>query len=129
VQLLGAYQGDVDALLASFDAYVFPSYWEGFPYSILEALRAGCAIVATRVGGIPEAISNGHDGILIEPRSATAIVDAIEYLLANPDARQTLSANARERYERDFSLHGMHQRMRGALSPVRSAGGAIRVAL
>jgi glycosyltransferase involved in cell wall biosynthesis len=51
VEMLGHYSGSIDELLSSLDIYLFPSLWEGFPYSIIEAMRAGCAIVSTRVGG------------------------------------------------------------------------------
>ena len=67
VQLLGHYDGGIDLLLTTFDLYVFPSLLEGFPYSIIESMRAGRTIIATNVGGIPEAIMDGKDGLLIEP--------------------------------------------------------------
>jgi glycosyltransferase involved in cell wall biosynthesis len=112
VELLGHYGGDVDALLSRFDLYVFPSLWEGFPYSIVEAMRAGVPIVATRVGGIPEAIADGKDGLLVEPDSRDAMIGAIARLLDDPDLRRSLGRNARLKYENSLSLDKMHLRVR-----------------
>ncbi len=68
--------------------FVFPSYTEGFPNVILEAMACGCPIVATSVGAIPEIldIANGNDfGICIEPKDVNAIKDAIKIFLFNSD--------------------------------------------
>lgn len=64
---------------------VVPSRWpENFPYAVLEAQLAGCAVVATRVGGIPEQIDDGVDGILVEPADPAALAHAVRGLLAEP---------------------------------------------
>ena len=115
VDLLGHYTRDVGSLLASFDIFVFPSFWEGFPYSIIESMRAGCVIVATKVGGIPEAITDGQEGVLIEPRSAQDIVNAVKKLRENSDLRETLSRNARRKFEEELSLDSMHTQVRELL--------------
>jgi glycosyltransferase involved in cell wall biosynthesis len=112
VEMLGHYEGDVDELLSTFDLYVFPSLWEGFPYSIIEAMRAGAVIVATRVGGIPEAIMDGKEGLLVEPGSRDAIVDALQRLLDDPNLRRSLGRHARLKYENSLSLDKMHLRVR-----------------
>lgn len=108
VDQLGHFNGDISELLSRFDVYVFPSLWEGFPYSILEAMRAGSAIIATNVGGIPEAIENEMHGLLITPNSSVSIVHAITRLLMNPELRIALSQQARVRFEREFTLKRMH---------------------
>ncbi|MCG3110382.1 MAG: glycosyltransferase family 4 protein [Candidatus Manganitrophus sp. SB1] len=112
VRLLGRYQGDVNKLLRSFDIYAFPSLWEGFPYSIIEAMHAGCAIVTTNVGGIPEALADGREGLLVEPGSSEALFEAMDRLLADKNFRETLGRNARAKYERTFSLDVMRKRVR-----------------
>ncbi|CAL61310.1 Putative glycosyl transferase group 1 [Herminiimonas arsenicoxydans] len=117
VQFLGHYSGDTCALLNTFDIYVFPSLWEGFPYSIVEALRSACTIVATDVGGIPEAITNGVNGILIKPGSADAIIEAIEQLLSDAVTRDMLARNARLKFESDLELKKMHGRVREIVTP------------
>lgn len=112
VRLVGHYRGDVDELLRALDIYVFPSLWEGFPYSIIEAMRAGCAIVATNVGGIPEALTHGKEGILVSPGSTVELLEAMEQLIRDKDLRKNLAQNARKRYENEFSLNIMHEQVR-----------------
>ena len=115
IQLLGHYSGDVSALLDTFDIYVLPSLWEGLPYSIIESMRSACVIVATRVGGIPEAITDGKEGLLISPGSTSEIVSAIERLMADPEMCRSLANNARLKYENELSLKKMHCRAREVL--------------
>jgi glycosyltransferase involved in cell wall biosynthesis len=107
VEMFGYFQGSIDEVLCSLDIYLFPSLWEGFPYSIIEAMRAGCTIISTRVGGIPEAIRDGEDGLLIDPASTAAIADAIEKLIPDPNLRARLAASARKRFTQKFSLASM----------------------
>lgn len=119
VSLTGYYDGDINELLVSFDIYVFPSLWEGFPYSILEAMRAGCAIVATRVGGIPEAIGNNEEGLLVPPGSENALAEAIEKLVHGREFCASLRINARQKFNEKFSLQVMHENLTRVF---RSAG-------
>jgi len=112
VDMLGHFQGDINALLATFDVYIFPSLWEGFPYSIVEALRSACVIVATKVGGIPEAITDGVEGMLIAPGSVNEIVQAVEHIFADRAKGKLLAKNARARFERELTLPRMFLRVR-----------------
>lgn len=117
VHMMGHYDGNVDALIQTFDLYVFPSFWEGLPSSIIEAMRASVGIVTTNVGGIPEAISHEKEGLLVDPNSSDALVDAISRLIDDPLLREKLAWNARRRYETSFSLEKMQQRVRDVLAP------------
>lgn len=112
VTLTGYHDGSIDRLLASFHLYLFPSLHEGFPYSILEAMRAGCAIITTDVGGIPEAVSDGIEGLLVRPASVDALEQAMQKLLADGELCGRLGARARERFSRDFTLEKMQLRLR-----------------
>lgn len=112
VVLLGHFTGDVDALLRSFDVFAFPSLWEGFPYSIVEAMRSQRAIVATRVGGIPEAITDGREGLLVPPGDAAALLGALRRMINDAALREACAAAARARFLSDFSLPEMHRRAR-----------------
>lgn len=112
IELTGYYKGDVDALLASFDLYVFPSLQEGFPYSILEAMRAGRPIVSTNVGGIPEAIRDSVEGLLVEPNSATGLQAAMERLILDKELAARLGVNALNRFEKEFELKAMRKSLR-----------------
>lgn len=116
VKLTGYYNGDINELLLSFDIYAFPSLWEGFPYSILEAMRAGCSIVATNVGGIPEAVRNREEALLVPPSSVEALESAIEELISDDDLRNMLGKNARNRFSDMFTIEKMNQRLQEVLS-------------
>lgn len=63
------------------NAYILPSYNEGLPIGILEAMSYGCAIIASPVGGIPEVVENGYNGFLVEPGNTKDIAKAIFHLL------------------------------------------------
>lgn len=90
-------------LLASASIYALPSYFEGLPMSILEAMAYGVPILATGVGGIPEAVANGQDGYLIAPRDIDALSQALEKMLADANLREEMGAHARQKIETTFS--------------------------
>jgi glycosyltransferase involved in cell wall biosynthesis len=79
---------------------VFPSLSEGLPVALLEAMAHGRAIVATRVGGMPEVLTDGADARLVPPGDGDALAGAVASLLADPVERDRLGAAARERAER-----------------------------
>lgn len=70
------------------DAYILPSYNEGLPIGILEAMSYGCAIIASPVGGIPEVVKDGINGIIVEPGNINEIVDAILRLLDQQELKK-----------------------------------------
>ena len=106
-------------IIASMDVYAFASLYEGFPYGILEAMRAGCAIVSTDVGGIPEAITDGVDALLVPPGSSVELATAIERLLGDSGLRVRLGRAARDKYEACFTLEAARDR---TLRSFREAG-------
>ena len=100
-------------LLAQADAFLLPSYAEGLPYALLEAMAAGAVPVATRVGAIPDVITDGADGILVQRRDPAAIARAI-VKLADPVRLAHMSAAARRRIATAFSAEQVAERF-GAL--------------
>lgn len=87
------------------DLSVLCSLHEGFPNSIIEAMAAGRAVVATRVGGIPDAVDHGKTGLLVEPAAPQELAEAIERLVMDEALRaemgRTATAQAREAYAAD----------------------------
>ena len=82
---------------------VVPSIWpDSFPTVALEAMAAGAAVVASRIGGLPEAVSDGESGLLVEPGDAEALAGALDRLVGDPALRDRLGAGARVRVE-EFS--------------------------
>jgi glycosyltransferase involved in cell wall biosynthesis len=82
---------------------VVPSLYENFPYTCLEAMACGCAVVATSVGGIPEIITDGVDGVLVPPDSPQALAAALALLLGDPALVRRLGDRARETIRQRFS--------------------------
>lgn len=90
-------------LLRSADVYVLPSRNEGMPVSILEAMSWSIPVVASRVGGIPEMIESGVEGLLVEPGDVDGILDAILRLAADRELLPRMGRAARKRVESEFS--------------------------
>lgn len=91
-------------VLAAGDVFVMPSQChEAFPVSILEALATGLPVVASRVGGVPAALTPGATGYLVPPGDAAALAAALRPLLADPQRRRTMGALARRAAEARYS--------------------------
>jgi glycosyltransferase involved in cell wall biosynthesis len=96
VHFLGAVsRGEVLGVLAAADAVVLPSRWENFPHAAVEALAMGTPVIATRVGGVPEVVRDGENGLLVNPGDVNAFAEAIERYLNDAELRERLRANAK----------------------------------
>jgi glycosyltransferase involved in cell wall biosynthesis len=93
VHVLGDHAQVAD-VLALIDVFVLPSITEGLPLALLEAMAAGKAVVATEVGGVPDVITSGTNGLLVPPRAVPALVDALHALLVDPPLRREYGARA-----------------------------------
>jgi glycosyltransferase involved in cell wall biosynthesis len=102
---------EVRSTLTHADIFCLPSHWEGLPLSLLEAMAAGAAVVATRVGDIPDVLQEGETGILVEPKRSAELADALGRLLDDPDERARLGRVGRERVRRDFDRSTMARRI------------------
>ena len=100
--------------LAQAQAFVLSSHWEGFPRSILEAMRAGLPVVASDVGGVREAVEDGVTGLVCAPSDAAGLAAAIGRLLCDAHLRERLGAAGRERYLARFTF----ERMATAMLPL-----------
>lgn len=105
VVLFPGFVENVASALAIMSAFVLSSYLEGLGTSVLDAQAAGVAVVATRVGGVPEMIDGVDNGWLVPPRDPLALARACEEALADPAERQRRAARARATVRR-FSLEG-----------------------
>lgn len=106
VRFLG-FRDDVDRLLPGIDVLAVPSLYEGLSLAVCEAMAAGVPVVASRVGGNPEIITDGDDGLLVPVGDHAALARAIGRLLADPDGRATMGHRARETATTMFSMERM----------------------
>jgi glycosyltransferase involved in cell wall biosynthesis len=103
VHFLGQVPNAAEALIPQLDALVLASWCEGMPMSIIEAFAAGVPVLATRVGGIPEMLEDGVNGLFIE-RSADSIIAGVGRLMAEPGLHGRLRDGARRTYQEKFTL-------------------------
>ena len=98
---------DVMEILGQAHIFALPTNWEGFPLTILEAMRSGLPVVASHVGGIGEAVVPGVTGFLTPAGSIPALTDALRQLVASPALRGAMGSAARARYESEFTVDVM----------------------
>lgn len=126
--VLAGDRDDVAAVLARADVFVLSSTSEGLPLSILEAMAAGLPVVASSVGGVPEAVKDGVTGLLVPPRDPVRLAAALERLLVDPALRHRLGSHGHDRVREHFGLEAFQQahvavyrrelaRREGTLSP------------
>lgn len=104
------YREDVPDLLSCCDIFVLPSFEEGLPLSILEAMAAGKPVIASAIGGNDEAVVHGHTGLLVPPGNSAALAAAIKLLLVDSALARTLGGNGTARAREQYSGETMVRR-------------------
>ena len=97
--LLAGFRSDVPALLRRLAVVCLTSHSEGMPNAVLEAMAAGRPVVAVRVGGVPELVEDGANGLLVEPGDHQAMAEAVLRLLASPETAEAMGQEGRRRAE------------------------------
>lgn len=100
-------RSDVPELLRQADVFALISHYEGFPISILEAMRAGLPVIASDVGGVREAVQDGVNGLLVPRGDTAALVSALQALSSDEALRRAMGAASRERFVGEFSEESM----------------------
>lgn len=100
---------DIPALMSQTAVSVLPSLSEGLSNTLLESMAAGVPVVATRVGGTPEAITSGVHGLLVPPKDDVALAEAIAAILGTPELATRLGSQARARVRQRYSMERMVQ--------------------
>lgn len=103
VHLVG-FLPDASRYLKASDAFVLPSLKEGLPYTIIEAVSAGLPVVASRVGGIPDLVTDTGNGLLVEPKNSVALADALGKLIKNQEEIKRMGAEALKIAQTRFKL-------------------------
>lgn len=105
--LFPGYIDDINGLFACLDIFVIPSIAEGLSITTIEAMAAGLPVIASRVGGLPELVTEGVTGLLIQPRNTTALAIAINSLVNDRGMRVQLGANGKIFARDRFSIENM----------------------
>ena len=98
---------DIPAFLNSVDIVVLPSLFEGLGVSVLEAMAAGKAVIASRVGGLPELVIDAATGFLVEPRDVAGLASALAKLASDRTLIRSMGQKGRERLEKNFTMEQM----------------------
>jgi glycosyltransferase involved in cell wall biosynthesis len=107
---------DLENIYAGADILLLPSYHEGFPYVVIEAMRAGLAVVTTPSGAIPNIITDGQNGLLVPPKEPSRLAAAISLLLDDRAVMRKMGDRNRALFLRDFSkpaAEAFYSRMAG----------------
>ena len=97
-------QAEVAETLKTADIFVLPSFAEGVPVVLMEAMASRLPVITTRIAGIPELVEDGRSGLLVPPGNQGALTDAIAKLLADPDARTAMGEAGRHIVEAEFNI-------------------------
>lgn len=122
VEFLGA-RDDVDSILARSHIFVLPSNWEGFPLTILEAMRAGLPIIASDVGGVREAVVDGVTGYLVPRDDVQALAARLRRLICDHGLRAELGRRARDMFLSEFVDAKMFAKVQAVYSALTGSAG------
>jgi glycosyltransferase involved in cell wall biosynthesis len=100
-------RSDADAFLDSIDLFVLPSFYEGFPMSILEAMARGTPVLSSAVNGVPEMVTEGRTGFLFPAGNVPALARALKRIVEEPERVRAARRSARELVERRFLTEHM----------------------
>jgi len=123
VILLG-HRSDIPDLLATCDLFVLPSFFEGLPVSVVEAMASGKPVVATAIGGTDEAVENGVTGLLVPPGDAVRLAEAIRAVLADAALAARMGSAGRRRAQEEFSAEMMIRRTEALYDELLAGGRA-----
>jgi glycosyltransferase involved in cell wall biosynthesis len=114
----------VRALLHESDIFLYASISDGLPTVVVEAMSCGLPVVATAVGGTPEAVRDGVDGLLVAPRDPDALAHALRELWEDPQRRRQMGASGRERAAAEFRLDTLLDEFESLYAEVAAPGRA-----
>jgi glycosyltransferase involved in cell wall biosynthesis len=112
------WRSDIAKVLSAVDVFVMPSYFEGGPTTVLEAMAMGKAVVASRVGMVPEVIEDGRTGLIFPPGDVAGMSTAVSKLLHDVAMRTAIGLAAREKAKISFSVERMVERYREVAADV-----------
>jgi glycosyltransferase involved in cell wall biosynthesis len=121
--VLAGFRDDVPDVIAALDVAASSSTFEGSPLAMMEFMEAGCPIVATRVGGVPDLIDDGVHGLLVDAGDVDGLTAALRRMLTDREAASRMGERARERRRREFDLDVVVRRFEALYERLRAGGG------
>jgi glycosyltransferase involved in cell wall biosynthesis len=115
---------DVRPILAGAHIYVLPSYGEGMPRSVLEAMAMGRPVLTTDVPGCRETVEVGRNGLLVPPRDAGALADGMLRMIAEPGRLEPMGRRSRAIAEERFDVHSVNRAILGAMGLDQTPAGS-----
>lgn len=106
IELLGA-RSDIAAVMRGFSVFILPSFAEGTPITLLEAMACGLPVVASAVGGIPDVVADGHTGVLVAPTDLDAMASALAAYVNDPERAARHGMAGRKIAETRYSIDAM----------------------
>ncbi len=112
IVFLGSVHGErKEAAFLQADIFVLPSYSEGIPQSMLEAMAYGLPVVVSRIGGIPEVVRDGQEGIIVRPGDIPGLCSALAQLIVSVDCRHAMGMAARRRVAQEYTVETYMERL------------------
>ena len=112
VKFLGWIAGEEkEKYLRECGIFVLPSYYEGFPVSVLEAMAGGCVVVASEVGGIPDVVTDGETGVLVPPKDSEMLKNAVLKVMNDKTLADKLRVSAFKKVEENYSSSASVERL------------------
>jgi glycosyltransferase involved in cell wall biosynthesis len=105
--LFTGYRQDLPSVYAALDIFVLPSFNEGLPMTVIEAMASGTPVIASRVGAIPAVITHEQTGLLVEPGDTHGLARALDRLLGDPNLRHGLGQQGREHVRQHYTSRVM----------------------
>jgi glycosyltransferase involved in cell wall biosynthesis len=107
------YRKEIPEILAMTDIFFLPTLFEGLPHAVLEAMAAARCVVASRVDGVCEAVSDGETGILVDPGNINHLTEALTNLIRNIQFREEMGKSGRRRVQQSFGIDRMVDKLEG----------------
>jgi glycosyltransferase involved in cell wall biosynthesis len=102
--IFAGFQNDVEKWLPALDVFVLPSLTEGTPMALLEAMSTGVPVIATRVGGVPQVVEDGSNGVLLDPADSKRLAEEIMALVHDPALSKQMAGRAIETIENEYNV-------------------------
>ncbi len=120
------FREDIPDILGAMDLFILPSYWEGLPISLLEAMAAGVPVIASNIGGVNEAVKNGKTGRLFTPGSHEELAALMERFLGSKEDFRAMAVSAREEVLSFYTLERMAEETMDYIREVHDKAGSRR---